>query len=83
MDPLMVCFFNWLAKDVNWNNDLTQNNLAFYVKTNFAYLKENGYIEVMSLPEYVMHINNEGQYPEAICLIPKELHINLLKTVMS
>jgi len=79
MTPLIVCFYDWLLKDVNWNYELTQENLAKYFEANYEYLKENNFVKVMTLPEFVTSINtyDENEYPEAICTVPFKL--NFLK----
>lgn len=83
MNPLIVCFYDWLINDVNWNYELTQDNLAKYVTDNYEYLIHNGFIEVMTLPEFVEAINIEDQYPEVICLFNEEIYAKLVKTITS
>lgn len=79
MGTLIVCFYNWVDKDINWNNDITQENLVSYFETNYEYLKHNNFIKLMTLPQFITHINNEGECPEAICQIP--ITRNLLKKI--
>lgn len=83
MNPLIVCFYDWLINGVNWNYELTQDNLAKYVTDNYEYLIHNGFIEVMTLPEFVEAINIEDQYPEVICLFNEEIYAKLVKTITS
>lgn len=83
MNPLIVCFYNWLLIDVNWNYELTQDNLAKYVTDNFDYLVENEFIQVMTLPEFVISVNINDDFPEAICLIQEDIYIKLIKPCIS
>lgn len=83
MIPLIVCFYDWLSNDVNWNYELTQENLQQYVTDNLEYLMANEFIKVMTLPEFVFAVNIEDDCPEAICLIPEDLYNKLLKTIKS
>jgi len=83
MTPLIVCFYHWLSNDVNWNYELTQDNLAKYVTDNFQFLIVNDYMKVMTLPEFVISINVEEDYPEAICLLEESIYSKLIKTLTS
>jgi len=79
MNPLIVCFYNWLLIDVNWNYELTQDNLANYVTDKFEYLIYNEYIKVMTLPEFVVSVNINDDYPEIICILQEDIYKKLLK----
>ena len=40
-------------------------------------------MKVMTLPEFVISINVEEDYPEAICLLEESIYSKLIKTLTS
>jgi hypothetical protein len=79
MNPLIVMFETWLSNDDNFNYELDQEHLEAYLIDNFAYLNKNQFMRIMTLPEFVIAVNNECTGFDAICLISEETYKELLK----